>query len=44
MVKTGASSRDIADCLNKAGIRTARGNEFQSMQICRVVKRLNLSF
>lgn len=42
LVKSGASTRAIADHLNKAGIKTARGNEFQSMQVSRLIKRLEL--
>ncbi len=43
LVKSGASTRAIAEHLNKAGIKTARGSEYQSMQVSRLIKRLGLS-
>ena len=42
MVNEGLTTRAIAIELNKAGIKTARGNEYQSMQVSRLIKRLNL--
>lgn len=42
LVKSGASTRTIASHLNQAGIKTARGSEFQSMQVSRLIKRLGL--
>jgi hypothetical protein len=36
----GDSLRDIAAALNKAGIKTARGAEWQAPQVKRVLDRL----
>lgn len=38
----GASSRQIAAQLNRAGVRTAKGAEFYSAQVCRIIKRLGI--
>ncbi|WP_444910275.1 recombinase family protein [Microbulbifer sp. TRSA005] len=40
LVASGMTTRDIAAELNKAGLTTARGGEFQSMTVSRLVKRL----
>ncbi len=40
LLETGATTREIAESLNKAGLRTVRGSEFQSMSVSRVIKRL----
>jgi len=42
MVESGLTTRAIAAELNKVGVRTARGNEYQSMQVSRLIKRLQL--
>ncbi len=42
LITAGNSLRDIAVCLNAAGLRTARGLEYQHTTISRVIKRLGL--
>lgn len=42
LVADGLTTRAIADELNKAGLTTARGNQYQSAQVHRLVKRLGL--
>lgn len=43
LVAGGMTTRAIAEELNKAGIKTARGSEFQSTQVHRLIKRLELA-
>ncbi|GMG86969.1 recombinase family protein [Biformimicrobium ophioploci] len=40
LVAAGMTTREIADELNRAGLRTVRGNEYQSMTVSRLIKRL----
>jgi len=42
LVAAGMTTRAIAEELNKAGIKTARGGEYQSAQVHRLIKRLEL--
>ncbi|AOS96135.1 DNA-invertase hin [Microbulbifer aggregans] len=42
LVKAGYTTRQIASELNKAGLRSARGCEYQSMTVSRLIKRLRL--
>ena len=43
LVAAGMTTRAIAEELNKAGIKTARGGEYQSAQVHRLIKRLELA-
>lgn len=43
LVAAGMTTRAIAEELNKAGIKTARGAEYQSTQVHRLIKRLELT-
>jgi DNA invertase Pin-like site-specific DNA recombinase len=40
MIEADATTREIADALNIVGIKTSRGNAFQSMTVSRLIKRL----
>ena len=42
LVASGMSTRDIAQELNSAGLRTPRGHEYQSMTVTRLIRRLAL--
>jgi len=42
MRKVGMPSRKIAFALNKGGFRTPSGAKYQSTQVCRLIKRLNI--
>lgn len=40
LLKAGYTTRQIASELNKAGLRTVRGSNYQSMTVSRLIKRL----
>ena len=40
MIDKKLTTREIASALNKAGIKTPKGSEFQSMTVSRLIKRL----
>ena len=42
LLSAGLTTREIAEELNRAGLRTARGCEFQSMTVTRLISRLGL--
>ncbi|MCK7597211.1 recombinase family protein [Microbulbifer sp. CAU 1566] len=42
LVAAGMTTREIAGELNKCGLTTTRGGEFQSMTVSRLIKRLGL--
>ena len=42
-IKVGYTQRQIVDELNRIGVRTSRGNEFQLTTLQRVMKRLDLT-
>ena len=42
-IKDGYSQRQIVEELNRIGVKTSRGHDFQLTTLQRVMKRLNLS-
>ena len=42
MIAAGSSLREVAAGLNAAGLKTARGNQYQVTTVARIVKRLGL--
>jgi DNA invertase Pin-like site-specific DNA recombinase len=43
LVNDGKTTREIAEVLNEAEIKTPRGNRFESMTVSRLIKRLELT-